>query len=185
MKNTSLRSASRPGRQNPWRFERDEPKPAAGDPDVERLAHWLDAVFQIPGLRFRFGLDALIGLIPGFGDTLTSLASLYILSAAGRHGVPRITMARMALNIAIDYFLGAIPIVGDVFDVYWKANLKNAALLRRHLATTPLEQRRARRSDRVFVVAVILGLVALLAASVTFTVFALMWIGRLLFSPHG
>src|SRR4051812_18900365 len=72
-------------------------------PDLEWLAYWMDSVFEIPGLGVRFGLDAIVGLIPAVGDTLTSLVSLYILSAARRYGVPRATMTRMAANIAIDY----------------------------------------------------------------------------------
>ena len=84
------------------------------EPELELLANWLDSVFHIPGLGIRFGLDAIVGLIPGVGDTLTSLASLYILNAGRRYGVPRVTMMRMALNIAIDYVLGAVPLVGAI-----------------------------------------------------------------------
>src|SRR5688572_10821594 len=86
---------------------------------VEQLAHWLDAKFVIPGLGIRFGIDAIVGLIPGFGDALTSLLSFYILSVANRHNVPRVTQARMAANIALDWVVGIIPLVGDLFDVTW------------------------------------------------------------------
>ena len=99
------------------------------EPELELLAHWMDSAFHIPGIGMRFGLDAIIGLIPGLGDTLTSLASLYILNAGRRYGVPRVTMLRMAANIALDYVVGVIPFVGDAFDVVWKANQKNVALL--------------------------------------------------------
>ena len=99
------------------------------EPELEMLAHWMDSAFHIPGIGLRFGLDAIIGLIPGLGDTLTSLASLYILNAGRRYGVPRVTMLRMAANIALDYLVGMIPLFGDAFDVVWKANQKNVALL--------------------------------------------------------
>lgn len=137
------------------------------DPELDLLAQWMDSVFEIPGLGIRFGLDALIGLIPGLGDTLTTLASLYILGAARRYGVPRITLVRMAANIAVDYLLGAVPLVGDVFDVYWKANLRNVALLRRHLLATPSEERRARSGDWLFVAGLMALLVTLAVGAVT------------------
>src|SRR6185295_1096286 len=120
------------------------------DPALEMLARWMDSVFRIPVLGVRFGLDAIIGLVPGIGDLLTSLASLYILSSANRYGIPRVTLARMAANIAIDYVLGSIPVVGDVFDLYWKSNLKNLALLRRHLESNPTDQRSPSAGDWLF-----------------------------------
>jgi hypothetical protein len=134
------------------------------DPSLELLAYWMDTAFVIPGLGIRFGFDAIIGLIPGLGDVITSLISLYILAAARRYGVPRVTMLRMAFNIAVDTTVGAIPLLGDAFDVYWKANVMNVALLRRHVLATPDEQRTARRKDTLFVVGLIVGLVTLLAA---------------------
>ncbi|HEX7446755.1 MAG TPA: DUF4112 domain-containing protein, partial [Pirellulales bacterium] len=94
-------------------------------------------------------------------------ASLYILGAARRYGVPRITLVRMAANIAVDYLLGAVPLVGDVFDVYWKANLRNVALLRRHLLATPAEERRARSGDWLFVAGLMALLVTLAVGAVT------------------
>jgi Domain of unknown function (DUF4112) len=134
------------------------------DPQLELLAYWMDTVFEIPGLRIRFGFDAIIGLIPGLGDVITSLISLYILAAARRYGVPRATLLRMAFNIAVDTLVGTIPLLGDAFDVYWKANVMNVALLRRHVLATPAEQRSARRKDTLFVAGLIIALLALLAA---------------------
>ncbi|HEV8069534.1 MAG TPA: DUF4112 domain-containing protein [Planctomycetaceae bacterium] len=133
------------------------------DPQLELLAYWMDTVFYIPGLGVRFGFDAIIGLIPGLGDIITSLISLYILAAALRYGVPRATMMRMAFNIAVDTIVGAVPLFGDAFDVYWKANVMNVALLRRHVLATPEEQRTARRKDTLLVAGLILGLLAILA----------------------
>lgn len=148
---------------------------AAGSvaPEVEALARWLDTAFEIPGLRFRFGLDSILGLIPGVGDTITSLASLYILHAAARQGVPRATMARMGINVAIDYVVGAVPVVGDVFDLFWKSNQKNVTLLRRHLAETPTERRRSSRGDQLFVAAMIGVLLLALVGSAALALFAL------------
>ncbi len=134
------------------------------DPELELLAFWMDTAFVIPGLGIRFGFDAIIGLIPGLGDVVTSLISLYILAAARRYGVPRVTMMRMAFNIAVDTIVGAIPLLGDAFDVYWKANVMNVALLRRHVLATSDEQRTARRQDTLLVIGLLVALTALVAA---------------------
>jgi hypothetical protein len=147
--------------------------PPKSTEDLERLAHWLDSVFEIPGIRVRFGLDALLGLLPGVGDTASALASVYILQAATKFGVPRITLARMTLNIGIDLLVGAIPIVGDLFDVYWKANQMNVELLRRHFKANPMTERSIRRSDTLFVGGMIALIVVLLFASVTGAYFIL------------
>ena len=140
---------------------------AAREIDVELLARLMDSVFSIPGTRIRFGLDAIIGLIPGLGDTLTSFVSLYILKVASLSGVPRVTLVRMALNIGIDYVVGIVPLMGDVFDVYWKANLKNVELLQRHLQATPAAERRAHSGDWLFVAGLAAGLIALLVGCIT------------------
>ena len=141
--------------------------------DLERLAHWLDTIFEIPGIRVRFGIDALLGLLPGVGDTASALASVYILQAASKHGVPRVTLARMTLNIAIDLVVGAIPFVGDLFDVYWKANRKNVELLRRHFKANPTSERSIKRSDGLFVTGMIALIGVILVASVTGAYFIL------------
>jgi len=135
--------------------------------DVELLARLMDNVFTIPGTRIRFGLDAIIGLIPGLGDTLTSFVSIYILKVASRCGVPRVTLVRMALNIAIDYVGGIVPFAGDAFDIYWKANLKNVELLQRYMLATPADERRARSGDWLFVASLAAGLIALLVGCIT------------------
>jgi hypothetical protein len=134
---------------------------------VEQLAQWLDSKFEIPGLGIRFGLDAIIGLMPGFGDALTSVLSLYILTIASRYKMPRITQARMAANIAVDWLMGSIPLLGDMFDVAWKANQRNAALLKRHLLATTDAQRAHQRRDWLFLIALIAGLLIVLGIAVT------------------
>lgn len=147
--------------------------------DVELLARWMDGVFEIPGTGIRFGFDSIVGLVPGLGDIITSVVSLYILQVASRRGVPRITLVRMAGNIAVDYALGSVPVVGDVFDVYWKANLKNVELLRRHALAGPSGQRRARSSDWLFVAGLSLLLVAFLVGCVTIAWWIIAGLGRL------
>jgi hypothetical protein len=149
--------------------------PQALEADLERLAHWMDSVFRIPGLGLRFGLDALLGLLPGAGDIASSIVSIYIFTAANRYGVPRITVVRMALNIVIDLTIGALPFVGDLFDAYWKSNQRNVALLRRHAAANPAAAGKIRRADRVFVAALVVILLLLVVASVTLTYFIVAW----------
>jgi len=137
------------------------------DADVDLLARLMDNMFEIPGTGIRFGLDALIGLIPGLGDTLTSLVSLYILKVASSRGVPRVVLARMSFNIGIDYLLGSLPVVGDIFDVYWKANIKNVELLQRHALASPSQARRGRAGYWLFVAGLMAALIALLVGSIT------------------
>jgi hypothetical protein len=149
---------------------------ASLSPDLELLAQWTDTVFRIPGLNVRFGLDAILGLIPGVGDIATSLASLYILSAAHRYRVPRVTLARMALNIVLDTLIGAIPLVGDLFDAFWKSNQRNVELLRRHMAAAPGAEKSLQRRDRWFVIAVIISLGALMIAAAFAAYWILSWI---------
>jgi hypothetical protein len=149
--------------------------------DLELIAHWMDRVFRIPGINIRFGLDVLVGLIPGLGDTATSFVSLYILQAASQAGVPRVTVARMALNIALDYIVGIVPIVGDMFDVYWKANVRNVELMRRHARANPEQERRLEWSDRLFVFGLMALLVLILVGSIVAAWAVLAWIWRVIF----
>jgi Domain of unknown function (DUF4112) len=100
---------------------------------VARLAYWLDDRFRIPGTRLRLGLDGLLGLIPGIGDTATALIASYIVLEAGRLGVPKRTLARMIANVGFDYIIGLVPLLGDLGDIAWKANRRNAHILRDHL----------------------------------------------------
>ncbi|MBV9148113.1 MAG: DUF4112 domain-containing protein [Acidobacteria bacterium] len=102
------------------------------DEQLEQLAGVLDDAFHIPGTKIRFGLDPIVGLVPGLGDVITGLLSFLIVFAAWRRGLPRITVLRMVANIGIDTIVGAIPILGDVFDVVWKSNRMNYNLLVRY-----------------------------------------------------
>lgn len=132
------------------------------DDSLERLSWVMDDLIKIPGLNWRFGLDALVGLIPGFGDTATSLVSFYILVSAVRYRVPKITLLRMGINIAIDYLVGSVPVVGDVFDAWWKSNQMNVALVSERATVSASEARKGRMSDWLFV-GLMIGLLALLA----------------------
>jgi len=104
------------------------------DENLDRLSHVLENCFRIPGTSIRFGIDGIIGLIPGLGDIITGLAACIIVIAAWFRGVPYVTLVRMIVNVAIDVIIGAIPFLGDVFDIAWKANRRNYKLLIRHLA---------------------------------------------------
>lgn len=101
--------------------------------DIEKLADWLDTRFRIPGLGWRFGLDSVIGLVPGIGDGVTMLMSVYIIGRAHQLGAPKLTLARMGWNVLVDSVLGAIPIVGDLFDLANKSNTRNIRILLRDL----------------------------------------------------
>lgn len=139
---------------------------------LENLSHYLDGLFRIPGTGWRFGLDALIGLIPNVGDTLTFLPATYILIAGARYGVPKITLLRMAFNLGLDYLVGSIPFIGDAFDFVWRANKQNMDLIReratgRNVGTT---------GDYLFVFGVIGVLFLILVGSILASVYV---IGRL------
>jgi hypothetical protein len=99
---------------------------------LERLAWILDNSIRIPGTNYRIGVDGLIGLIPGLGDIIGALLSSYIVAAASQVGVPGVVLVRMALNIALESIIGAIPVVGDIFDFVWKANKRNVELLNQY-----------------------------------------------------
>jgi hypothetical protein len=99
---------------------------------AERVVNLLDDKFRIPGTDFRFGLDPIIGMVPGVGDTVTGASSIGLLTLALRSGVPRVVMLRMILNILVDVFAGSLPIVGDLFDVAYKSNRRNLELIRAH-----------------------------------------------------
>ena len=123
----------RPGHQS-----RAQPRARHGarlfdDENLDLLSHVLDDWFRIPGTSFRFGIDGIIGLIPGVGDILGGLASSIIVLAAWFRGVPYVTILRMVANVGIEVGVGLIPFLGDWFDVAWKANRRNYALLERSL----------------------------------------------------
>jgi hypothetical protein len=130
---------------------------------VERLhglARMLDSAFVVPGTNFRFGLDAIIGLIPGVGDLIGAGLSGFILVEAARIGIPKSVMLRMGWNVAVETVVGAVPFAGDLFDAAYKANNRNIRLLDRYLA----QPAGVRRSSRWLVVAILAALVLLVVA---------------------
>jgi hypothetical protein len=108
------------------------PKQKSAISNIESLAKLMDSQFTIPGTNIRFGLDALAGLVPGVGDFSTLLVSGYMISILAKNGASRFIIARMTLNVIIDAVLGSIPILGDIFDVAFKANMRNVNLMREH-----------------------------------------------------
>ena len=105
--------------------------PPANRSSAEKFSHLMDQAIRLPG-GFRIGLDGIIGLIPGVGDAATGLVSLWLLNEAHRQGLPRRALMRMGGNILIDTTLGAIPVVGDVFDFFWKSNTRNLRIIEKH-----------------------------------------------------
>jgi uncharacterized protein DUF4112 len=125
------------------------------------VAELLDQRFTIPGTSIRIGLDPIIGLIPGVGDTLANLAGSAILFIGAKFNLPKVVLLRMAFNIALNTLVGAIPFVGDLFSIWFRSNVRNAQLLERYATQHPQS---AAASDWLFVFAVIGGLLLLLIA---------------------
>lgn len=141
--------------------------------ELQALAKFMDSAFVVPGLNVRFGVDALLGLFPGLGDVASTMVSLYILHAAHQRGVSRVTLARMASNLVLDGAVGSIPLVGDVFDVYWKSNNRNVELLRQHVQALDTGRRRTTWGDWLFFagLAGLLGLILIGSLTATYFVF--------------
>ena len=146
------------------------------DESLDRLSWVMDDLIRIPGINWRFGLDALVGLIPGFGDTVTSMVSFYILASAVRYRVPKVTLLRMGLNIGIDYLVGTIPFVGDLFDAWWKSNQMNVALLSKRATVSASEARKGQLSDWLFVALIIFVLAGLAIGSAALSIYLLLLI---------
>jgi hypothetical protein len=127
---------------------------------MRRWARVFDSAFRIPGTGIRFGIDPLLGLFPGLGDLASPVFSLFLLWHGARLRVPKVVLARMVMNSLIDVAVGAVPVVGDLFDFAWKANAWNLALLEKHA----MPGQRASSGDYVFVI--LCGLVVVVAALV-------------------
>lgn len=132
---------------------------------VRTLARVLDSAIPVPGTSFRFGLDPVIGLVPGLGDLAGAVLSGYIVLAGIRMGVSRSGVIRMLANIAIDTFVGSVPIVGDLFDAGWKSNNKNVALIERHMQNPTA----TRNANRWVVLGAVVVMVLLLSAGIAAT----------------
>jgi hypothetical protein len=130
---------------------------------VQRLARLWDAAISVPGTRLRIGLDPLVGLVPGIGDAVGALVASYVLVEAMQFGVPTSVLLRMLANIAVDALLGTVPVIGDIFDVVWTANLRNVALLEQHVADPGAVHKASRRWLLVVAAALLLLVVGGLA----------------------
>jgi hypothetical protein len=149
---------------------------------LEPLFRWLalimDNFLPVPGTKLRFGLDPIIGLLPGIGDVTSAIISAVAFVHAARCGVPKILLARLAMNILINELVGIIPGLGDAFSFWFKSNVRNYELLRRYSAAPA----RSRRSDWIFVIAVLGLLFAIVCAGLIVTVLVLEAIGRFVFN---
>ena len=149
---------------------------AKDDPLIAFLARLMDDQFVIPGTNIRFGLDPLLGLLPGWGDSASALVSAVLILKSARAGVPKIILSRMALNILLNAAIGVIPGLGDAFSFWFKSNAKNYALHQKHAGTA----REPALRDRLFVALILGGLFAFitLVALATFglALQALRWI---------
>lgn len=151
-------------------------QPIKIDERLDRLSWLMDDLIRVPGLGWRFGLDAIVGLIPGFGDTATTLVSFYILASAVRYRVPKVTLLRMGMNIGIDYLVGSLPLVGDIFDAWWKSNQMNVELLSKRATVSASEARKGKLSDWLFVGLIILLLAGLAVGAAAVSVYLLILI---------
>ncbi len=146
--------------------------PARNQRNLDLLRRWavlLDSAFRVPGTRIRFGLDAIVGLFPGLGDLATPVFALLLLLHAFRMRLPAVVQARMVLNSALDMAMGLVPILGDVADIGFKANLRNLALLERHARPGVLPS----RGDYVFVIAFAIALIFIALAPILLIVWLL------------
>ena len=124
---------------------------------LRHVARLLDSAYQVPGTTYRVGLDPILGLVPGIGDLVSPLFTIALLWQSHDLQIPRVVQLRMLFNVAIDTFIGLVPLAGDLFDFAWKANDMNMALLERHAA----EERHATARDWMFVIGLTVVLLAL------------------------
>ena len=141
------------------------------------LADLLDQRFTIPGTSIRIGLDPILGLVPGIGDLIANLTGSVILLIAAQYGLPKIVLLRMGLNIALNAMIGAIPLFGDIFSIWFRSNVKNLALLERYARQ---EARRATFGDWLFVIGLIVAVLVVLGGIVVVLVWLLKQIWDLL-----
>ena len=144
------------------------------DETLRSLEILLDEAFRIPFTRFRFGIDGVIGLVPGLGDVIAGMLSLIIPIAAWTRGVPYIALMRMGVNLAIGVLVGSIPFLGDAFDIAWKPNRRNYQLLQRHLG----QPRRHTWKDWVFLAALVCALIVVFAVPIAFFIWLLVWLNQ-------
>ncbi len=142
------------------------------DSTLQQLEILLDEAFRIPFTGMRFGIDGIIGLIPGLGDVLAGLLSLIIPIAAWVRGVPYVTLVRMGVNLGVGVLIGSIPLLGDAFDIAWKPNRRNYQLLQRHLG----EPRRHTGKDWLFLLLLGGAMLVIFAVPVALILWLLTWL---------
>jgi hypothetical protein len=146
------------------------------EPLFKWIAYFMDEVIRVPGTKFRFGLDPLLGLIPGIGDTSSALVSGIALVQAVRLGVPKVLLMRMALNILVNEIIGIVPVAGDAFSFWFKSNARNYEILKNHrLGANP-----PRRSDWLFVIGILALLVVIVCAGIAISFLVLGALARVL-----
>ena len=136
------------------------------------IADLFDQAFRVPGTSWRFGLDAIIGLIPGAGDLVGSLVGLYGILVARQLGAPASIQGRMLLNLGVDALIGAVPFLGDLFDFAFKAHVRNRVLLERWLQ----QPHRTQRSSALSLIAILLGVLAILGGAIAITIWLVHWL---------
>jgi hypothetical protein len=142
------------------------------DRTLQTLEILLDEAFRIPGTPIRFGLDGILGLIPGVGDVLGGLLSLVIPTAAWMRGVPNVTLVRMLANLGVGVLVGSIPLLGDIFDIFWKANRRNYRLLQLHVR----EPSRHTPRDWLFLASLAICIAVIFAIPVVLFLWLLLWL---------
>ena len=152
-------------------------KRQALEPLFKWLALIMDEFFRVPGTKFKIGLDPLIGLLPGLGDTGSALVSAFALIQAARLGVPKILLARMSLNILVNELIGIVPVAGDAFSFWFKSNARNYQIIKDHIASP---SGISRRSDWIFVIAILVLLFAIVGCGLLVTFLVLRAIAKLL-----
>jgi hypothetical protein len=143
--------------------------------NIRALARLLDSAVKIPGTGIRIGADSVFGLVPVVGDIAGAALSGYIVLASARLGAPASTLVRMLMNIGIDTVAGSVPIIGDMFDVGWRANMRNVELLDLHLGGSE----KARKANRWVVAGVVAGLLALAVGAVVIGVVVVRFLARI------
>jgi hypothetical protein len=145
------------------------PRQLATNEHLDYVAALLDDIFRIPGTQIRFGLDALIGWVPGIGDAMTGIASFLIVFASWRRGAKAVTLVRMTANVLLETAIGAIPVAGDVFHVIWKANRRNYRLLLREKEQPGADTGR----DWMFLAVLLFALIAAVAIPIALLIWSL------------
>jgi hypothetical protein len=150
------------------------------EPLFKWIAYFMDEVIRVPGTKFRFGLDPLLGLIPGIGDTSSALVSAIALVQAVRLGVPKILLMRMAMNVLVNEIIGVVPVVGDAFSFWFKSNARNYDIIKNHrLGANP-----PRTSDWLFVIGILVLLVVIVGTGIAISFLILGALARLLLTGH-